>query len=261
MQDYDDFPLSENVQPIERDCSFNFACGPEQPCFNRCCSQLTLPLTPYDALRLCRNLELPSEELLAVFTDRSTDPVTGFPAFYLRMIESPDAPCPFVTPAGCSVYEDRPGACRSYPLGRGTKLGYKGIVERFFMIREEHCSGFANDITRTPAEWVIDQGLPVYNYYNDKYMRLLSMVRASGNAVSKRLYPMLMLSLWQPDHFSDYLKKMNILAQVKWNKNPESLISENEHTMEATLDFGFDWVELIIFGQAQGLNKISCAKN
>ena len=70
----------ENLPELEPGKTFCFACHPEVPCFNRCCAELTLPLTPYDVLRLRRHMNnMPSEAFLNDFTRMRTFPDTGFP--------------------------------------------------------------------------------------------------------------------------------------------------------------------------------------
>ena len=170
----------ENLPELEPGQTFCFACHPEVPCFNRCCAELTLPLTPYDVLRLRRHMnDMPSEAFLNDFTRMRTFPDTGFPLPLLRMLEGPGEPCPFVTPGGCSVYENRPGACRFYPLGRGTKMGHEGVDERFFLVREPHCHGFDEGKEWTAQTWLASQELDAYNAANDRYMRLIAMVKAT----------------------------------------------------------------------------------
>ena len=60
--------LLDSLPELKPDETFCFDCNPDVPCFNRCCAELTLPLTPYDVLRLRRNLGLGSEEFLGTFT-------------------------------------------------------------------------------------------------------------------------------------------------------------------------------------------------
>lgn len=250
----DSFDLPADLPSIDANETFRFACGPEAPCFNRCCAQLNLPLTPYDVIRLRRNLELPSAEFLRMFTTSRTDPETGLPMFQLRMIESVDAPCPFVTPAGCSVYEDRPGACRSYPLGRGARIGRDGVRERFFIVREEHCRGFDCGPSRTPDEWFAEEDMGKYIASNDRYMRLLSMVRASGKPLESRLAGMAALCMWQMDSFRQFVDKMQLLAQVEGPACENSdLMTDSAAGEESLLDLGLSWMELIIFGKAERL--------
>ncbi len=252
----DDFDMPEDLPQIGPEQTFCFSCGPDSPCFNRCCAQLNLPLTPYDVLRLARNLELPGQEFLRMFAGMHTDASTGFPRFHLRMIESVDAPCPFVTPAGCSVYDDRPGACRSYPLGRGARIGREGISERFFIVREEHCKGFDCGIERTPKQWFGEEGMQPYIRFNDKYMRLLSIVKASGKPLDKRLGGMATLSLWQMDNFRQFVGKTNLATQVEGPAMADSALGEASlQGDEALLNLGLNWLELVMFGQAPELRR------
>ena len=47
--------LLESLPELQADETFCFDCNPQVPCFNRCCAELTLPLTLYDVLRLRRH--------------------------------------------------------------------------------------------------------------------------------------------------------------------------------------------------------------
>ena len=40
--------MENDMIPLARDDQFQFACGPEVPCFNACCRDLNQFLTPYD---------------------------------------------------------------------------------------------------------------------------------------------------------------------------------------------------------------------
>lgn len=249
----------EKLPEIGANETFTFACGPEMPCYNRCCAELTLPLTPYDILRLRWQGDncVPSQEFLSTFTEMNTMPDTGLPLPMLRMIDSPDAPCPFVTPAGCSVYENRPSACRAYPLGRGSKISASGIDERFFIVREPHCQGFGCGESRTPAQWFGNQELEPYTRFNDRYMRLMSMIRASGKPLDKRMGSMCFLCLYQLDLFRGLIEKMRIFSRVVLDRSQQEKImkTNSQASDEACLDFALEWLELAIFGKAKNLEK------
>ncbi len=233
--------------------TFLFACGPEVPCFNCCCAELTLPLTPYDVLRLTQHLEIDSERFLNSYTQLRTFPDTGFPLPLLKMQEGPGEPCPFVSPAGCRIYEDRPGACRCYPLGRATSVGENDtIAERFFLVQEPHCHGFDTGRHWTPKEWLANQETEPYNLYNDKYMRLMAMVKASGKPLESRMSSMAVLCLFQLDKFREFITNMHVFKRVSIPEERQKAILEQP---EATLDFAFDWMELILFGQSPTLQK------
>ena len=168
------------------------------------------------------------------------------------MLEGPGEPCPFVTPGGCSVYENRPGACRFYPLGRGTKMGHEGVDERFFLVREPHCHGFDEGKEWTAQTWLASQELDAYNAANDRYMRLMAMVKATEKPLEPRMATMAILCLYQLDKFRELIQKMGIFRRVEVSEERQKAVMESD---EATLDFALDWLELVIFGQSEGLNK------
>ena len=170
----------------------------------------------------------------------------------LNMLKDPDETCPFVTPAGCHVYEDRPSACRSYPLGRGTQLSRNGVSETFYLVQEPHCHGFDDGRDWTAREWFEHEGLEPYNVSNDRYMRLGAMITASGSPISEKMGNMALLCLYQLDRFREFITTMNIFKRVEVDEERQKAIMESD---EAALEFGYDWVELVLFGQSEGLKK------
>jgi Fe-S-cluster containining protein len=243
----------DSLPELQAGQTFLFACNERVPCFNRCCSELTMPLAPYDVLRLRRNLGIDSDSFIKRFAVVQLYPDTGFPLPLLKMLDGPDELCPFVTPAGCAVYEDRSAACRTYPLGRGTKPGRDGTVnERFFLVHEDHCHGFDAGRQWTAPEWLADQGLEPYNRSNDRYMRLMALVKASGRPVSERMAAMCLLAFFQLDRFKDFLEHMEVFEKVEITEERRTAVLADE---EARLDFAFDWMELVLFGSAEGLKR------
>lgn len=246
----------DSLPELKKEERFSFDCHPEVPCFNQCCAELTLPLTPYDIARLIRHTGLPSTQFLTTYTEMRTLEETGFPLFTLRMKMDPGEPCPFVSPVGCMVYEDRPSACRCYPLGRGTKLGPDGIIKRFFMVHEDHCHGFDEGTIRTPHEWMHNQGLDSYNEFNDRYMRLMALVQATEKPLDTRLQGMCRLCLFHLDQFRQMITKMRIFTHVTISEDDTRLIMQDDiKGDEACLNFAFDWMELVIFGKAERLQR------
>ena len=76
--------------------------------------------------------------------------------------------------AGCKVYGNRPSACRTYPLGRASRIDEsEQVEEQFFVVREPHCRGFEEDKTWDAASWLADQDLIRYNAANDRYLLLM----------------------------------------------------------------------------------------
>lgn len=162
------------VRNLDRDQPFRFRCGPDLVCFTDCCRQLDLALTPYDVMRLRRALRLSGAEFLERYAVIEKIAEDAFPLVYLGMVDDGLASCPFVGTRGCTVYADRPGACRTYPLGRGARLGPDGCPDDFYVVlNEPHCRGFAEDSPQTTVTWLADQELAPYNEFNDLTMRIL----------------------------------------------------------------------------------------
>lgn len=168
-------PRVRHLEPGEE---FRFRCGPDRPCFTDCCRQLDLALSPYDVLRLRRALGLSSGEFLERYVVVEKNDDEAFPQVYLAMVDDGRASCPFVSPAGCAVYLDRPGACRTYPLGRGASRGEDGQVNDFYVVlTEDHCRGFEAGDRQTSAAWLADQELAPYNEFNDLLLAILQHPR------------------------------------------------------------------------------------
>ncbi len=197
----------ETLPGLQANDTFCFRCDPTLACFNRCCSDLHLELTPYDALRLGRALKIPGRRLLLEYCEVGRDPENGFPVVMLRMREDQERTCPFVRDSGCKIYSDRPGACRSYPVGRGAGLlGGGEITEQFVLVREEHCQGLEDGPAWTAHEWMKDQGMEQYIRYNDRYMSLLSGWRDSGRKLDERRAQAVLLALYDCDDMDEALR-------------------------------------------------------
>ncbi|MEN8142689.1 MAG: YkgJ family cysteine cluster protein [Thermodesulfobacteriota bacterium] len=169
-----DISLPENVRRLGAKERFRFSCHPGVPCFTDCCRQLDLALTPYDVLRLRRSLGVSCSEFLEryVLVEKTDEDI--FPQVFLAMVDDGRASCPFVSADGCSVYADRPGACRTYPIGRGAYLDDEGRPADFHvLLTEPHCRGFAEGPELTVGDWIADQELAVYNEINDLVMTIL----------------------------------------------------------------------------------------
>jgi Fe-S-cluster containining protein len=188
------------VKNLDRDQPFQFRCGTDLACFTDCCRQLDLALTPYDVLRLGRNLRISGAEFLERYAVIEHEAGDAFPQVYLGMVDDGLASCPFVSVRGCTVYPDRPGACRTYPLGRGARLDPDGKPDDFYVVLSEpHCRGFAENNPQTVLTWLADQELAPYNQFNDMTMRILhhSQIRQGfrPTAAQQKRYLELLYSL------------------------------------------------------------------
>ncbi len=242
----------DSLPEIEPGRTFTFACHPGVRCFNACCGDLTLMLTPFDVLRLRRALGQSSREFIHNRCHVDAAPDTGLPLLRLRMRQDiPGKPCPFVSAQGCTVYQDRPGACRTYPLGRATRPdGTGGVTERFFLVREDHCKGFDEDRQWTTDQWLADQGLEPYNASNDRMMALMARVKERGAPVNANQANMALLALYQLDSFADFMAGTGLLDRLDVDQARREAVEADE---EARLDLALDFMETVLFGSSPNL--------
>jgi Fe-S-cluster containining protein len=187
-------PSSIVPKKLTLDSPLKFRCHPGVRCFTACCGGIKIVLTPYDILQLTKRLELPAYEFLHQFTQPTYLENTDMPGVMIKLREE-DNKCPFVTPNGCTVYTDRPTACRYYPVGMadfhegGSRdaAGNENTSEEekfFFLVREDHCKGFEEDKEWTIREWRADQGVDVRDEMNKEWLRLVMRRKSFGQQAS-----------------------------------------------------------------------------
>ena len=116
-------PPPEAVDPLkdrrllEGGDTFHFGCHQGLECFTHCCRDINILLTPADVLHLARRLEMATGDFLDKHTQMPITKELFLPVVMLKMGDEPEKRCSFVSEEGCGVYEDRPWACRMYPLG------------------------------------------------------------------------------------------------------------------------------------------------
>ncbi len=232
---------------LTRNDSFCFECGPHVPCFTECCGKLQLCLTPYDTLRLRKRLGMTADEFMDRHTDLRLRTLHGFPELMMKMSENESKRCPFVTDSGCSVYEDRPGACRIYPLGRASKKHpMTGLSQEFyFTVREDHCRGFEFDKKWLISDWLDDQGMEEYNRWNDLLMELYSLKSRKGDdPFAPQHIQMFIMACFNTEKFRDFIFKSAFLKKFEVT---EDIIAEIRIDDEALLNFAFLWLRFALF--------------
>jgi len=240
----------EGMVPIGGE-SFNFACHSGVSCFTKCCRDLELFLYPYDLIRMKNRLGLDSEQFLEkyVAVGRGSNPY--FPSVVLRMADNPEHTCPFLNDEGCTIYEDRPSACRTYPLERAVdrdavKAGEK---EFFFMTDHPYCKGHAEAKEWTVKEWLQDQNLLYFNMMDDLWAEMDTLFTTNpwgveGAGGPKQL--MAFMACYNVDAFRRYCQEQEVFGQFKLSKSD---LRSMENDDEAMLRFGYKWLQLILAGK------------
>ena len=176
---------SKIPKKLDLSSEIRFRCHPGVSCFNACCKQADVTLTPYDVIRMKDRLGMGSSEFLKAHTVPFQMDQDGIPGIKLRTDN--DGACLFVTEAGCTVYADRPTACRYYPLGH---LAIKEKDARqdeagYFLIKEDHCKGHAEDKVQTIAEYRKALGIVDYDGHNREWLQIMLKKRSAGPNVGQ----------------------------------------------------------------------------
>ncbi|MEN8199219.1 MAG: YkgJ family cysteine cluster protein [Thermodesulfobacteriota bacterium] len=256
-------PSNIMPQKLTMDSKIKFRCHPGVSCFTACCHGIKIVLTPYDILQLKTRLDIPAHEFLEKYTTPVYLEKTDMPGVALKLREDKDKnPCPFVTPEGCTVYTDRPSACRYYPVGMadfhegqgamGAGADHKDEEKFFFVVKEEHCKGFEEDKEWTVAEWREDQGVDVRDEMNKEWLRLVMRRKSFGHQASlsdqaKRMFFMASTDL---DHFRRFVLESTFLDT--YIIDDETLEKIKSDDVELML-FSFKYLANALFG-AEGLD-------
>lgn len=237
-----------NIMPLSLDDTFNFLCSKAVPCFNECCRNLQQFLTPYDILRLKNRLGIPSGLFLEQYTARHTGPESGLPIITLKT-DGYKLKCPFVTPSGCSVYNDRPSSCRMYPLARIVSRSREtgDITEQYMLIKESYCLGSSQGKTWTIRQWEEGQEIGIYNEMNDLLMEIISLKnRLMPGRIDVKSEYLYYMACYNLDTFRSHIFEKGILDNLNLNSETLSAIKDDD---EALLKLGFQWIKQIFLGR------------
>lgn len=239
------------LQPVQltNESSFSFRCHPEISCFNVCCSNIEILLTPYDILRLRKQLKLGADDFLLRYTEPKMLEKGELPVVQLAMDEKTGA-CPFVSPEGCVVYDDRPSNCRYYPLGMALMHKEKTTSNEnetfFFLVKEPYCKGHETSESWIVSDWRQDQGLDLYDAMNRAWIEIILKCRSMGDATAlsskaKELFFMISTNL---DAFRRFVFESSFLKRYTVNEGRIQKMREDD---VALLQFGFDWLQSVLF--------------
>lgn len=230
--------------------SFTFSCHPGVSCFNKCCNDVNIFLTPYDILRLRKNLGISSSEFLEKYTLLPIEENLRHPVVMLKM-DDESLNCPFVGPEGCSVYGDRPWACRMYPLGIASPKDEteSNGEEFYFLLNEEVCRGFEENKgkTWTVSGWMDDQGIVEYEEMGRLFKDIsLHEFFTKAKAIEPVKLEMFYMACYDLDKFRDFLFDSTFFKRFEVDEDKKERMRYDDVEL---LRFGFDWVRFSLFGE------------
>jgi hypothetical protein len=194
-------------------------------------------------------LGLLSDRFLDAYTETRLDKHPRFPMVVLKMLADQDKKCPFVTADGCTVYEDRPAACRIYPLGRAAlKVDpERGTKEKFFVVQEDHCLGFREDRLWTVEAWLADQGVHEYNGMNDAWLEIISSPKSLGPEKDiPRKIQMFFMASYNLDRFRAFIFESRFFDLFDVDPETKKTLGSDD---AALMVFAFDWLKFSLYGE------------
>jgi hypothetical protein len=246
------FPESPVLpQTFGEDKTIRFRCHRGIECWNACCSNIDISLTPYDILRLKRRLGLTSSEFLERYTVPYEMEKDGIAGVKLRPVEGGTA-CRFMEPEGCGVYGDRPTACRYYPVALLSMRRQDETTDRdaYAMVKEPHCLGHHEPRTLTIDLYREEQGLPEYDELARGWRQLILKKKSSGPTIgkpSKRSLQLFFMACYDLDRFRAFVASDGFGALFDLPADEMRTILTDD---TALMLFGFRFLRQTLFGEA-----------
>ncbi len=238
---------SDDKRLMTWDDTFSFSCHPTIDCFNSCCKDVTIFLTPLDVVRLRTALGISSTEFLEKYTHRLISQTTGLPAVALKMSANEAKTCPFVTEKGCSVYDDRPYSCRLYPLDTEQGVEYTLIVD------EGTCHGLRESQEWTVESWRREQGLHAYDDLDHNLKDVMAADQIWDSKIQDpRMQDMCLMALYDLDRFREFVFKSSFFQKFHVD---EDIVEKIRNEDVALLYFAGQWLRFALFGK-KGFLKI-----
>lgn len=229
---------------------FNFRCYKGIDCFNACCKNIDITLTPYDIVRLKQRLGLASHEFLREYTVPFEFEKDGMAGVKFRPVENGTA-CRFMTEEGCSVYEDRPTACRYYPVGLVALRKQDEYVDTrsYALVKEPHCHGHNEDNEMSIEEYRVDQGVAEYDEAARGWHQLILKKKSSGPAIGKlslRSRQLFFMANYDMDRFREFVRSEGFRNSFVLEEAEYKELLEDDYTL---LQFGFRFLKQVLFGE------------
>jgi Fe-S-cluster containining protein len=245
------FPQSPVVPNLlEGTATIQFQCHKGIACFNACCKNIDISLTPYDILRLKHRLNMTSGEFLTRYTFPYEMEQDGMAGVKFKPVEGGTA-CQFMTEEGCGVYEDRPTSCRYYPLGLLSIRRQNEYTDRdaYALVKEEHCLGHNEPRKLTVEEYRQEQGLNEYDELSRGWRQLILKKKSSGPTVgkpTKRSLQLFFMVCYDLDRFQEFVTSP---AFKDIYDIPTDLQQKIETDQIELMQFGFRLLRQVLFNE------------
>lgn len=123
--------------------------------------------------------------------------------------------CRFLTKDGCSVYPDRPTACRYYAMGTVSMRKVRASSEEdfYFMVKEDQCRGHQEPKVQAVRAYREEQGVDRYDEVSKEWRQIVLKKRSCGPTVGKpsaRSLDFLYLCSYDVDGLRAFIKRPGV---------------------------------------------------
>ena len=227
-----------------------FSCHKGIACWNACCSNIDISLTPYDILRLKQRLGIGSTQFLKDYTLPFEFEKDGIAGVKLRAVEGGTA-CRFMQPEGCGVYADRPTACRYYPVALLSMRKQDEFVDRdsYAIVKEDHCQGHQVERRLAIADYRQEQGLADYDELARGWRQLVLKKKSSGPTIGKpslRSRQLFFMACYDIDRFREFVGAESFAKLFDLPPAEQAALRADD---VALLQFAYRFLRQVLFGE------------
>jgi uncharacterized protein len=159
--------------------------------------------------------------------------------------------CQFMQPEGCGIYEDRPTACRYYPVALLSMRKQDEYVDRdsYAIVKEDHCKGHEVNRTLTISEYRKEQGLEDYDELARGWRQLILKKKSSGAAIGKpslKSRQLFFMACYDIDTFRDFVSSDAFNRMFQLGADEREMVLNDD--VELML-FAFRFLKQVLFGE------------
>jgi len=109
------------------------------------------------------------------------------------------------------------------------------------------CLGLSSSEKWPISEWLIDQGIAIYEQMNDLFAQVTTPLQATDLDIDNpKIYQMTFMALYNLDKFREFVFKSSFLDKFEVDQTTVEKIKRSDIEL---LKFSFEWVKFGIFGQ------------
>ena len=192
-------------------------------------------------------LKITSEDFLPTHTATLIGD-SGLPVVALKMRDDEKKSCPFVTHGGCKIYEDRPWACRIYPLKpESSEITEKSGKEYYSVMDVSFCLGLAEDKLMTVASWKTGQGIPFYLEMEKPFKKItMNKSLSDKKIINKKIQEMYYMACYDLDRFRRFVFESKFLETFEVDTETVEKIKHDDIEL---YKFAMRWLEYGLLGQ------------